>query len=1186
MVSGQHDSGDDGSRRDYQNKLSSLFRRKQQRVRHYWQQSEQDFGQISAISVGDVTSDLEDEIIIGTEDGQVLAINVASKHIIWQFFLGKAIRMTQTGPKDPGGYHTTLLCTGDEQIYVLDESGTIVAEQGQTFPGEHIISIFMSRQDKQPFGGIHEILLGSREKNIYVYDADLQKRHTTINVPDSVNVLSSHDLTAKNSSDILAGTLGGHVYAYQRRGQSADELWCYQTGACVRALAVKDLDEDGSVEVIVGSDDGNVYVLNAQGQLKWRYYTLVPVLAICILDIDHDGKVEILLGGANGTLYALNSEGDVRWTTEMHKPIRDICARDIDNDAVVEIALNVGGQLNLLQVIGMQESQDLQKELQHCIEEMNRTGNAQTIIFELANSTDETVRISALEALGDHSKYTIESMHQLEHLLQAVADSPQQEVRLSLANLLHRFVTLNAPLCFGYIKLFTSDPNLWIRRAAIRQLDRLVVLYPTDVFHILRERIASEDEWICLESSRVLAHYFDIHRDNLIDETSDLLQIPVKPLTTQQIATSSVQSSIRGFFTVLTDLLSYHYSEHHKGLLVQLLLARTLTDLETTQSVHAFTQNEGILYSPHMIRILNRLSTILNNLLTSKKAGISHDYAASLHTAIITLEDLERELQTDNIRLSNVRGGFQETLVAANMLLALLIHCEHNIIKTELHGLEGQARIIPEFRIKLLQHGEQCEVSVRISNAGNREARNVRMVLELDDDRFEIVGSNEQYLGTGSPQIPLLGRFTIVVKPQVDKLRLSFMIIYDDMNWPNRKIIFSEQVMSQKTFKEIANPYSSSDPVRDKQMFFDRTESLQFLREVLLSADTKIVLLYGQRRSGKTSLIYQMVNELNALGGCVPIFLDLQGLPIECTGPDIILASLTKDILDTLKERGLTVFSSYDVQADLLYAFESFLRQLVVELSERKLVLFIDEFDRLEEFVKDTTLSLLFVRTLIALMKQIDGISFVVAGGPQMRRTAETAWSCLDETIKVHHLLQLEAKGANELITNPVKGQLSYDERVIKFIQNLTNNQPYLIQMFCERIISLCNKRHVDYVDGVLVTSAVDSILDRGASHFKWMWDHLRPQEQQVLSALAWAQKAEEESVTLRDIILLYQSNGLSPKRDLLRQTLDRLEEQNHIVMVNNSTAASYRWKIAADLMREWLQRTKPFKKNVRGRHT
>ena len=255
----------------------------------------------------------------------------------------------------------------------------------------------------------------------------------------------------------------------------------------------------------------------------------------------------------------------------------------------------------------------------------------------------------------------------------------------------------------------------------------------------------------------------------------------------------------------------------------------------------------------------------------------------------------------------------------------------------------------------------------------------------------------------------------------------------------------------------------------------------------------------------------------------------------------------------------------------------------MAELQGRKLVLCIDQFDLLEEFTLDQTISIDFVKMLIALMKRLDGVSFLLVGGAQMLRTAESTWAMLDEKVKVHHLSQLEASGASELITVPVKGYLHYHERVIRFIQSLTDNQPYLIQLLCETLIPICNKRRVNYVDGVLVASVIDAILDKGAIHFTWVWNRLKTEERQVLSALAWEQRVDEQSVSINDIIVLYQINELPLRRDQLRQILVRLEEQNYIVMVSTTPD---RWKIAAGLMREWLQKTKPFKKIKRQRQT
>ncbi len=84
-----------------------------------------------------------------------------------------------------------------------------------------------------------------------------------------------------------------------------------------------------------------------------------------------------------------------------------------------------------------------------------------------------------------------------------------------------------------------------------------------------------------------------------------------------------------------------------------------------------------------------------------------------------------------------------------------------------------------------------------------------------------------------------------------------------------------------RPYRITPNPYSSGTPVQDEKMFFGRREDLRALREKLSSmASNKVVVLYGQRRMGKTSLIYQLAGKL-AQDGYLPVMINMQLLSLK-----------------------------------------------------------------------------------------------------------------------------------------------------------------------------------------------------------------------------------------------------------------------------------------------------------------
>ena len=77
----------------------------------------------------------------------------------------------------------------------------------------------------------------------------------------------------------------------------------------------------------------------------------------------------------------------------------------------------------------------------------------------------------------------------------------------------------------------------------------------------------------------------------------------------------------------------------------------------------------------------------------------------------------------------------------------------------------------------------------------------------------------------------------------------------------------------------MTNPYIFGAPVKTREMFFGREDVFNFLHHHLIgSYQDNVVMLYGQRRTGKTSILYQ-IRDANRLGdGYTPILISLEGL--------------------------------------------------------------------------------------------------------------------------------------------------------------------------------------------------------------------------------------------------------------------------------------------------------------------
>src|SRR5262245_15548204 len=77
------------------------------------------------------------------------------------------------------------------------------------------------------------------------------------------------------------------------------------------------------------------------------------------------------------------------------------------------------------------------------------------------------------------------------------------------------------------------------------------------------------------------------------------------------------------------------------------------------------------------------------------------------------------------------------------------------------------------------------------------------------------------------------------------------------------------------------NPYIVGNPVRNPAMFFGREAEFELVRKRFSQSEMGLLLVFcGERRSGKTSILFQIMD--GRLGaGFIPVLIDMQSMAIE-----------------------------------------------------------------------------------------------------------------------------------------------------------------------------------------------------------------------------------------------------------------------------------------------------------------
>ena len=146
------------------------------------------------------------------------------------------------------------------------------------------------------------------------------------------------------------------TFGFKKRSGRLDRVWDFNAQSNITsAPLVADVDGDGKKEIVFGTKQGKLFVLDLSSGIKWFYDTNEKVSDVEMMfldtesassigatpnhgDINSDGKNEIVFGTELGMLYCLDQSGRLIWKYKSDGGIRGqplICDLSKDNDPKV-----------------------------------------------------------------------------------------------------------------------------------------------------------------------------------------------------------------------------------------------------------------------------------------------------------------------------------------------------------------------------------------------------------------------------------------------------------------------------------------------------------------------------------------------------------------------------------------------------------------------------------------------------------------------------------------------------------------------------------------------------------------------------------------------------------------------------------------------------------------------------------
>lgn len=382
--------------------------------------------------------------------------------------------------------------------------------------------------------------------------------------------------------------------------------------------------------------------------------------------------------------------------------------------------------------------------------------------------------------------------------------------------------------------------------------------------------------------------------------------------------------------------------------------------------------------------------------------------------------------------------------------------------------------------------------------------------------------------------------------------------------------------------REIINPYVAGPPLHTEDVFYGRHDIFESIKLKLRGRfQDNPILIYGQRRTGKTSILLQIQKKGRLGPEYLPVYINLQGMGLTRQGMSGLLYDIAVMICQSI---GIDSPKSDAFSQDPQVCFRyTFLPSVLNKVGNRHLLLLFDEYETLEERVKTGTLEesvFSFLRTLVA---GEPSVSFVFAGSHTPAELGGHYPSTFGRTvlqeIRVSFLGEYEA---TRLITEPAAGLMRYDSQAVEMILQLTSGHPFFIQLLCHNLFG----RHTPAMqslpegDSVPITrqdvgEIIDETIASGENQLREIWTEYFSLKEKVVLAGASAALSRVDAPRL----LVPSVHRVDIDAELGRFS-SRFEdgEVTQILNVLTTEKDILRWdprssqyRFAVDLLRKWI---------------
>jgi hypothetical protein len=322
-------------------------------------------------------------------------------------------------------------------------------------------------------------------------------------------------------------------------------------------------------------------------------------------------------------------------------------------------------------------------------------------------------------------------------------------------------------------------------------------------------------------------------------------------------------------------------------------------------------------------------------------------------------------------------------------------------------------------------------------------------------------------------------------------------------------------------FTMADDPYVVGLPA-EGSAFVGRRDILAMIQDNLAPAAGKnILVLRGQLRLGKTSVLFRLRDTLaeGMHSAYLPVMIDMQGMAgVNSEGEFFFrMASEKREGLST---HGINVsrphLSNFLQAPTSVFEFE-FLDEVTSALSNQRILLMIDEFDKIKDLIETKRLRSEMLDYFRHLMQHAP-LLFLIAGTQRLREFTGGYWTVFFNLAVPVDIGTLNEAETRWLITEPVRKWYTVETSVINEIVRVAGCHPYFTQLVCKKLLEVRNESRLNFLTMAHVEEAFNRALQSGDEQIGYPWTEkdCGDDERLILSIMASENKGRGPSLITR----------------------------------------------------------------------